>query len=298
MLKAIDKNNRPSFTCPGQIALSGNIVESYFTGYRDPAKKILENFADFLQNYRTMEFDYWKTKYEGIEQGMKPWKSTRFVENLQSGDVIYESACGVGMNLHMTVGILKQYGIENLTVYGNEYLAESAELANRALDALLPQVGARKGGICQGDSTNLSYIPDNSFDLVYSGYISRLYDPLDLNLDEDDLYSRNEELCRSQDDEWMAKQLLAIGAERQSEWHRKWVGEMIRIAKPGKAIIIEQARESECKSRPGFDVPTRDWWRQAIDKYNWDVDPESLDFEKEHVFGDRYNLLMKKKPAN
>lgn len=293
-LNVIDNKKKSLFICPIQVVQSSNIVESFGDEYSEPAKKKAQNLTYFLENFRTMEIDGWVKNYGQVEKGMQHWRSTRFVPNVRSGDTIYESACGIGMGLHMTVDILKQHGIENLTVYGNEYLPESADLANKALDFLLPKLNARKGAICQGDSTDLSHVPDNSFDLVYTGYLSELYDTLNLNLSENELYARNEQLCRSKNDDWKALKLLEIGEARQSEWHKKWVGEMIRIAKPGKAIIIEQARESDCKAHPGFDVPTRGWWREAIRKCQWDVDPDSLDFEEDRVFRHRYHLLMKK----
>jgi hypothetical protein len=75
----------------------------------------------------------------------------------------------------MTLEILQDVkGIENLFVYGNEYLEVSAEKANAVLDHLAPAHG-RKGVICTADSTDLGFIPADSFDLVYTGYLRYVY---------------------------------------------------------------------------------------------------------------------------
>jgi len=103
---------------------------------------------------------------------MYHWKSTRFPKNLKDGDTIYESACGIGLNLIMTLEILQEVkGVNNLIVYGNEYIESSANTSNKLLEALLPQLNATKGSICPADSTDLGFIPSNSFDLVFTGYI-------------------------------------------------------------------------------------------------------------------------------
>ena len=64
-------------------------------------------------------------------------------------------------------------------------------------NGILPAKGS-KGKICQGDSGNLSWVPSNAFDLVYTGYITPLQDPLDFQLDEDPLWERYENICHGQ----------------------------------------------------------------------------------------------------
>ena len=91
---------------------------------------------------------------------------------------MYESACGIGLNLYSNLEILQEdSGITNITIYGNEYIKESVDDGNLMLDALLEAQeldGAppnHKGMICHGDSTDLEHVPANAFDIVFTGYI-------------------------------------------------------------------------------------------------------------------------------
>lgn len=83
-----------------------------------------------------------------------------------------QSACGIGLNLLMTVDILKESAnIEKLEVHGIEYRASSTADANNLLSQLLPPAGDAKLGvpICRGDATDLFYVPSNTFDLAFTG---------------------------------------------------------------------------------------------------------------------------------
>jgi hypothetical protein len=256
-----------------------------------------------------------------VLEGMRHWKTTRVVPNVKNGDKIYESACGIGLNLIMTMEILNQHGIADVSLHGNvsrlfsavafaithflpihnqEYLADSAELADRVLDELAPTFGGHKGSVCQADSTNLQHIPDNTFDLAFTGYLTTLYDPLDWNQTGEENKRRNSELCTfnmtNSSRDYQLYKLLEIAQERQGAWVGKWVGEMVRIAKPGKAVLIAQERESVCRNSPNFMGLSREWWKTAIIKYGWDVDPDSLDFEDDVIFTRqvRYHVFMRK----
>ncbi len=124
----------------------------------------------FAQEFRETNFDDWDRTYEQVKNGMYHWKSTRFTP-LESGDSIYESACGIGLNLYMTLEILQETrNITHLVVYGNEYLKISADKANAVMEQIAP-AEATKGVICPGDSTDLPFVPSNAFDLVYTGYL-------------------------------------------------------------------------------------------------------------------------------
>ena len=164
-----------SYTCPvpetvedAQNYANSSVEESY----NNRTAEIESNFTGFLDTFHEAEFDGWGKTYDFVKAGMYHWKSTRFPKNLKDGDTIYESASGIGLNLIMTLEILQEVkGINNLIVYGNEYLGKSANTSNLILDALLPSLNATKGSICTGDSTNLHFIPAASFDLVFTGYI-------------------------------------------------------------------------------------------------------------------------------
>ena len=73
----------------------------------------------------------------------------------------------------MTADILKESAnVQNLKVYGIEYVPESVVDANIILDQVLAETGggAELGApICRGDATDLFYIPSDLFDLSYTG---------------------------------------------------------------------------------------------------------------------------------
>jgi hypothetical protein len=287
-----------ALTCPAVVPAS-NEVNTSDPYYIDPTREKALNFSDFIQHYRTTTFDAWTKTYEEVLEGMRHWKTTRLVPNVKSGDHVYESACGIGLNLIMTMELLHEHGITNVTLSGNEYLEDSAMLGNRVVDTLASSFGGTKGSICQADSTNLQHIPNNTFDLVFTGYITSLYDPLGWNQTDEENARRNRELCAynsSSSDYYDISKLLDIAEERQHAWHAIWVDEMIRIAKPGKAVIIAQERRSKCQNRPDFLGRSQQWWRDAVYKYGWDVDTNSLDFEDDQVFSRnvRYNVFMRK----
>jgi hypothetical protein len=84
-------------------------------------------------------------------------------------------------NLHETLGLT------DLDLYGNDYVSSSAQIARNLAfgtpdypQSFLPGRG-RYGTICPGDSTHLDhFVPANAFDLVYTGYISSLFNALGL----------------------------------------------------------------------------------------------------------------------
>lgn len=74
----------------------------------------------------------------------------------------------------MTVDILKESAnVENLKVYGIEYVPKSVIDANNILTQMLPETGNASLGseICRADATDLFFIPSNTFDLSYTGKI-------------------------------------------------------------------------------------------------------------------------------
>ena len=187
-----------------------------------------------------------------------------YFKDLKSNDILYESASGIGMNLYMTLEILQQVsGITNITIYGNDYVSRSVQISNDIFsndgkrdDHLLPSSFGQLGSICEADSTQLDFVPSNSFDLVYTGYISPLFDPLHLNQSTtDETFVQYNAYCEQQQQQQQQKDTvdatlqinqtttlsLAEQAQQiQNDWYGKWVGEMIRIAKPGAPIIVEQ----------------------------------------------------------
>jgi hypothetical protein len=204
--------------------------------------------------------------------------------------------------LVMTAELLHAHGIDNVRLFGNEVLPESADLANLVLPALLPPFGSPNSMVCAGDSTNLSHVPTGSVDLVLCGYMSELYDPLGFYdnstyIDEDESLRRHRNLCRApEDSDWRSRTLLKVAMGRLDSWHRAWVGEMIRIAKPGKAVIVEQVRDGQCRGYlSSFTGISQEWWPSAIERFGWDVDVDSLRFQADALFHNRYHVFMRKK---
>lgn len=221
-----------SSRAPENIATAATEHEAWY----EAVSRGITNVTTYLQTFRQTEFDNWGHSFEQVQRGMYQWKSKRFTPHLKSGDTIYESACGIGMNLYMTLEILSQVspGLTNLTVFGNEYVPKSVDIARTiARGGSLP-AGGRLGTICAADSTQLDFVPSNAFDLVYTGYISPLFDPLLLNQSTDENFAQYGAHCEED------SQLAAKAQQRQNDWYAAWVGEMIRIAKPGAPVIVEQ----------------------------------------------------------
>lgn len=230
----------------------------------------------FLENLGNQTFDAWHRPYNQLKAGMLDWKRKHFrPPNIDTGGSIYESACGIGMNLIMTLEIMKEYaGITDVKVYGNDYLSSSTSKANFVLDHMHPSGrSSKKGQICTADSTDLSHVPSNAFDLVFTGYISTLLDPLEFNTGNTlQNFKRYDEVCRSI--QWRDVRLAELAQEKQDNWYGKWIAEMVRITKPGGAVIIEQVSNPRCATLRDLGGVSRDtfWTTLSFDKYGWDVD--------------------------
>jgi hypothetical protein len=122
---------------------------------------------------------------------------------------------------------------------------------------------------------------------------STILDPLKFETgDLDSNTEKYKELCEA--DNWEAKKLLDFAQERQGEWFAKWFGEMARIAKPGAPVIAESVSLPFCQDYDDWGGLPREWWSEAVQKYDWGVDPDSLEFGNDRVFEGRYHVFMKK----
>jgi hypothetical protein len=95
-------SHRVDFACPAHESV--HEAENYHNtsveeSYLNRTSQIESNFTGFLLNFHQSEFDGWGKTYDFVKSGMYHWKSTRFPKNLKDGDTIYESACGIGLNL-------------------------------------------------------------------------------------------------------------------------------------------------------------------------------------------------------
>jgi len=153
-----------TYTCPAtetKRAKNDSEMQEFYNKINGDDK------LDDLENYHTWIYDAWLHDYKSQKDLSRDWKIKHFA-SLKSGDTIYESACGMGLNLAMTLEILnEEHGIKNLVVYGNDYVEKSIEVANALFDNYAP-AEAKKGMLCRADSTNLYFVPSNSFDMVYT----------------------------------------------------------------------------------------------------------------------------------
>lgn len=255
------------------------------------------NMTEFLGTFRDSNFDDWGKTFQEVKEGMMHFKSTYYPPYLQDGSTIYESACGIGLNLYMTLEILQASGIENLFVYGSDLVPVSAEKASAVYDNIAPAL-SRKGVICPADPAHLGFVPENAFDLVYTGYISPMLDPLKFGLSTTENFDRYTALCKSDPaEQWAEATLNEIAQNRQNDWYGKWVAEMARIAKPGVPVIIEQVSAAYCEAFFDWGGVRKDWWQEMASNntYGWNVDPSSLRIEDDTIFRDRYHVFMLKK---
>lgn len=249
-----------------------------------------------VEKLKNEKIDGWKRTYHQLKAFKKDWKIRHFT-SLQSGDSIFESACGKGINLLFTLELLKEnLGIENLNVYGIEYREDAAVIANGMLRRALPGIGSQLGSICQADATNLSFIPSESFDLSYTGYIEPLEDPLNI-AEELGRELKFEDLCDNDKNlDWARKKLRKLDQSAQEDWYAAWVKELVRITKRGKPIVIEEISLPMCEDEYDWGGVKREWWKEAAIKYKWDIDVESIYMEglKKSKEDSRYNLFMRK----
>jgi hypothetical protein len=285
------------YQCPSNALpiTAENFHPQMTEGYEKVSQSLTSDMQDFLNTFRQKEFDEWGQSYEQIKAGMKHFKSKYYPKYLKEGDTIYESACGTGLNLYMTLEILKETsGIENLIVYGNELFGASANKANAVYDHIAP-AKSRKGVICAANSVHLDFVPENSFDLVYTGYLYQLMDPLNLDLGESAI-KIYEGLCTASANLEAASTIVDIAQKRQNDWYGHWVAEMARIAKPGVPVIVEQVSLPKCNDFSDWGGVLKEWWVETAknNTYGWNVDPSSVEIENDTIFGTRYHVFMLK----
>jgi SAM-dependent methyltransferase len=287
-------DNRLGFDCPAFVVPPANADANQKLWYDSKSSEIANNATEFLKIFQNVEeYDNWGHSYGEVKHGMSRFKKKYFVPNLASGMSIYESACGIGLNLFMTLEILKKKNVEGITVYGNDYVGDSVRVANQLLASGSLPGNSGFGLICQADSTNLQHIPDNSFDLVFTGYISPMLDPLEWGGDEP--FTKYTQLCEATEESDPEKFSLNIEAQRrQDTWYRSWVEEMIRIAKPGAPVIVEQVSYPQCEAVYDWGGVHPSFWERNIEDHGWDIDPESIKYMDDTIFRHRYHVFMRK----
>ena len=265
--------------------------------YREKNAHLFKNGEPDFSSFRDSPFDAWSSSYNEVKTRSKDWKLRAFGDNLSGNgnEKIYESACGSGFNLLMTLEILAEHrDMRSLSVHGSDYVSASVNYASQLLAAEAP-AGTTVGTLCNADSSNLSHVPDNSFDLVFTGYIDPMDDPLNIGLSDDEIYDQwVEEVCLKETE--VSKKLRIKSQRIQEDWYAKWVTELVRIAKPGKVVIIESVSHSLCTHNlTDWGGVDKEWWLStAISRYGWNVDPSSVLIEDYRLNGQRYNVIMRK----
>jgi hypothetical protein len=168
----------PQYQCPRQKGGEEenfpenvqNFEDEMDEAYGKISKSLEQNITEFLKDFRSETYDDWDQTYDKMKTAVHDWKYEHYVPYMKNGSSIFESACGIGLNLYMTLEIIQEAGIQDVKVYGNDFVEESVAVANDIYE-LVPPAGATKGEFCKGDSSDLSYIPSSSFDLVFCGYI-------------------------------------------------------------------------------------------------------------------------------
>ena len=280
------------YDCPAEFQTAENVAQAQNDDWYVPDSQRIasSNLSEFFQSFRNTAYDSWGHSYEELKLGMLKWKQASFAD-LRSGDSIYESACGIGLNLFMTLEILHEtLGLNDLIVYGNEYIPLSAQIARKIANgttdhpqSYLPARG-RYGTICPGDSSHLKdFVPANAFDLVYTGYISPLFNPLGLNGSSmDENFAQYKAYCEGATEK--EREFAKQAQNRQNDWFAAWVGEMVRIAKPGRPIIVEQVSFPLCVAFFDWGGVEPSFWKDTAKKHRWNVDPSSIVIGNDSVF--------------
>ena len=251
------------------------------------------------------------------------WKESHFLPNLKTGDSVFESGCGIGLGLYVTLDILQEQNknLRDLHLYGSDFGLVPVMAGNILLDKILSGEsvgGGKRGLLCTADSTDLKFIPDDSFDLVFTSRIASPPDPYGFdeigcssststtttaassNMTMTELVlEHRREVCATLMTDWKSAALQQATQKRHNDWYGQWVAEMVRVAKPGAAVIIEQVSDPYCDDHHmdewGMGVPYS-FWNDAIEAYHWDVDPESIEFGMDALFPTehRYHVFMLK----
>lgn len=318
----------PQYVCDGD-PLSGTDLyrEHAYAGYQNTTTTtttssstgepesitalLTHNFSLFRDTFRNAEYQNWGRSYTQIQESIRPWVVERYLPHLKTGDSLFESGCGIGLNLLMTLEILQDNDVRDLHLYGSTFAP--AVYANRVVEGILSEVetvgGGKPGSICSAHALDLGFVPRSSFDLVFSGHVVPELDAWVEPRSEDteqttrDDYGtailKREQVCAARDSDWKSAALVRVAQEKQNQWYGKWVNEMVRIAKPGAPVILQNVLNSYCSAPEadplGAGVPAS-FWLQGAEEYGWDVDPESIAVASDALFPNRqrYHVFMKK----
>ena len=215
--------------------------------------------------------------------------------------------------------------------YYNDDSIRTAMTANVVLDTILQKEanfvgGGKRGMICPTTTTttttsssssststtnsnndqsnyhlsiDLSFIPDNSFDLVYTSYVPPLREIWDTDtnrMTNEEFVQRHVELCRTKESDWKSSILYNISQQQHELLYGQYVSEMIRITKPGNVIAIEHVPIPFCDTvanindidgntvsyySGGTGIAPSFWYsNHTYERYQWnDIDRTSIEME-------------------
>ena len=66
---------------------------------------------------------------------------------------------------------------------------------------------------------------------------------------------------------------------------------------PGNGIVVEQISLPKCDDLDDWGGVSMEWWVEAVQRYGWDVDVNSISFEDSLDYDEslsRYHLFMRK----
>jgi hypothetical protein len=102
-----------------------------------------------IDKLKQQNYDGWSRTFNEIKEEKRSWKERMF-KSLRSGDIIFEVACGRSFNLLLPAELLKEdLGVDNLNIYGIEYVQSSVDIDNQVLKTALEPIGSRLGTICR-----------------------------------------------------------------------------------------------------------------------------------------------------
>uniref|UniRef100_A0A7S2U5Y6 Uncharacterized protein n=1 Tax=Attheya septentrionalis TaxID=420275 RepID=A0A7S2U5Y6_9STRA len=312
------------YSCPTIRSKAENDVGVALDHYKRGAQDLADYFYLRRQQahipFQDIRYDGYPVSFTSMKETLRPWKVKYFCPYLKSGDSIYESASGSGMNLLLTLQILKlECNIHDLTIAGNDYIEQNVKNSIYLHSVIEPSM-SRSSFFCVADSASSStehnhnpfaisgHVPEKSFHLVYTGYIEPIIDPIGITGADDNLPLLDQTLyivdmlcdfdnIHTKMESWWAAQRIATEYQQaQEEWFAKWVHELIRIAKPGAPILIENVPPRLCSHFTDYTSGVaKDFWTRGVETYGWDVDVDSIQtVDMESPFQFRYSVFMKR----
>ena len=327
LLPGADGEDSTVATSSSMTMMSERMTIPNYQNNSDLMLTLANNLTMYTENFRDLEFRDWGKTYNQVKDSLVHWKENRFLPNLKTGDSVFESGCGIGLGLYLTLEILQEQNknLRDLHLYGADFGLAPVLAGNVLLDKILLQSGDSVGGgkrglLCSADPTNLNFIPTDTFDLVFTSRIAPLPDPYEFQKDRDTttplttsssssnaanltlaelVLEHRREVCATRTTDWKSAALQRAALEQQSDWYGRWVAEMVRVAKPGAAVLVEQVSDPYCDEHHvdawGVGVPYN-FWKDAVETYEWDVDPESIEFGMDELYPTehRYHVFLRK----